>query len=89
MGYAFWIIYPPALFFGSTVTGYLVKPAKITIIWNHIGAPPGLYLSVPYFLGLLGVPILSLFIIIAPGLDLSFSLAGLLAGKRIRGTARL
>jgi len=86
MGYSFLIIYPMSLFFCSLLTGAIIDKDGLDDFKNRLFVSPGLYLSAPFVIGILSTPMLSLALILASSLNITFSYLGILAGIKIRKT---
>ena len=83
MGYSFLIIYPISIFLGSLLTGYIIEKTNINSFKGYLTASPGLYLSVPYFIGILSAPMLSFLLILATLLNITSSYLGVFAGIKL------
>jgi hypothetical protein len=84
MVHSFWGIYPVSIFFGSIVTGFLVKPPKPNNLGGYLKLSPGLYLSAPYLTAIIPPSVLVLLAFGAIVLNLGASFFGLFIGKRIK-----
>jgi hypothetical protein len=83
MGYAYLIIYPICLFFGSILSGYLLNATIEKNIKSYLKYSPGVYASIPYVIGILSAPMLSLFLAVSVAANIVLSTIGLYVGIKL------
>lgn len=84
MSYAYLIIYPLSLLLGSVLSGYLLSPIITKNFKSYLKHSPGVYVSIPYLIGILSAPALSLFLVLSVLANIVLSATGTLIGVKLR-----